>query len=214
MYIVLNKVGSNAYLKLPVYGEKVLSGKMNRKMGREIPDTIFHQVKPIALFDGNGNDVGFLKSDSIISVVHLMYANDTGLSTVLFQKLKPIVDRFVNNNKVRFYSISVDTTDTAAKLKQLEQQYVKDSGKHWFVVGSKADILPFVKDQLLIDAFPDPTEAGKFRISNNYLLIDTEGRIRGFYDINLKTEPERLQDEIKVQLVEEARNNPFKIEQK
>ena len=40
LYIALNKIGSNQYLKLPIYGEKVLSGKMNRIMGREIPDTL------------------------------------------------------------------------------------------------------------------------------------------------------------------------------
>ncbi|HMR20434.1 MAG TPA: photosynthetic protein synthase I, partial [Sphingobacterium sp.] len=47
LYVLLNRVGTNSYIKLPVYGEKVLSGKMNRNMGREIPDTIFHQVPAI-----------------------------------------------------------------------------------------------------------------------------------------------------------------------
>jgi protein SCO1/2 len=45
-------------------------------------------------------------------------------------------------------------------------------------------------------------------------LLDSEKRIRGFYDISLRSELDRLEDEIKVQLVEEVRNNPLKVERK
>ncbi|WP_232046197.1 hypothetical protein [Sphingobacterium daejeonense] len=41
-------------------------------------------------------------------------------------------------------------------------------------------------------------------------MLDSEKRIRGFYDISLRSELDRLEDEIKVQLVEEVRNNPIK----
>ena len=57
-------------------------------------------------------------------------------------------------------------------------------------------------------------DSSKFIISNNYMLIDTKNRIRGFYDINLKSNLDKLEDEIKVQLVEEIRDNPVKIEKK
>ena len=73
-------------------------------------------------------------------------------------------------------------------------------------------ITEYVKQNFLIDAHVNADST--FAFSNNYLLIDTERRIRGFYDINANKEMERLEDEIKVQLVEEARNNPLKIEKK
>ena len=66
LYITLNKIGSNQYLKLPIYGEKKLSGKINRKMGREMPDTLFHQLDTLNLFNADGNQVKFLKEDSEI----------------------------------------------------------------------------------------------------------------------------------------------------
>ncbi|WP_164109275.1 MULTISPECIES: SCO family protein [Sphingobacterium] len=214
LYIALNKIGSNTYLKLPVYGEKHLSGKMNRKMGREIPDTVFHQIKPISLLDIKGDSVHFLAPDSSIAVVHTFYATDKGLSVAMLQNLRSVAERFKNNHKVKFYSISVDTADSSVDLEKTLAQFRSGLEANWFVLRGSGDILGYVRGELLSDALQKANEARKFTISNQYILIDSQRRIRGFYDINLKSNIERLEDEIKVQLVEEARNNPLKVEKK
>lgn len=214
LYIALNKIGSNTYLKLPVYGEKHLSGKMNRKMGREIPDTIFHQIKPISLLDIKGDSVPFLEADSSIAVVHTFYGTDKGLSVAMLQNLRSVVERFKNNHKVKFYSISVDSADSSVDLEKALAQFRSGLEANWYVLKGSGDILSYVREELLSDALQDPNEMRKFTISNQYILIDSQRRIRGFYDINLKSNIERLEDEIKVQLVEEARNNPLKVEKK
>ncbi|ERJ58601.1 thioredoxin domain-containing protein [Sphingobacterium paucimobilis] len=214
LYIGLNKIGSNTYLKLPVYGEKHLSGKMNRKMGREIPDTVFHQISPLTLVNAKGDSVSFLRSDSLISVVHTFYSTDKGLSKAMLENLRPVVERFKNNHKVKFYSISVDSADSLLNLSQIRDQYTKGLDTHWDILKGSSDILSYVREQLLSDALQDPADPSRFTISSQYILIDSERRIRGFYDINLKANMERLEDEIKVQLVEEARNNPLKVEKR
>lgn len=214
LYIALNKVGSNTYLKLPVYGEKQLSGKMLRKMGREIPDTIFHQIDPIILKDLKDEPIQFLGSDSVLSVAHLFYGSDQGLSTAMLQNFRIVAERFKANHKVKFYSISVDSTDKAVELQKTTQRFVSGLESNWQILHSDSSILTYAQKELLSDALKDPSEAGKYAISNHYILIDSQRRIRGFYDINLKSEIGRLEDEIKVQLVEEARNNPLKVEKK
>ena len=214
LYIGLNKIGSNTYLKLPVYGEKHLSGKMNRKMGREIPDTVFHQIKPLTLVSVEGDSVRFLGSDSLVSVVHTFYATDKGLSIGMLQNLSGIAKRFKNNHKVRFYSISIDSADRSVDLGNMVQKYRSGLESNWEVLLGQGSIQSYVHEDLLSDALQDPSDPRKFTISSHYILIDSQRRIRGFYDINLKTDIERLEDEIKVQLVEEARNNPLKVEKK
>ena len=212
LYVTLNKIGSNQYLRLPIYGEKVLSGKMNRKMGREIADTVYHQIKPLKLFNANGEEVDFLKQDTVITVVHLFAAQDSGLSRTLLRSLKPVAERFKNVRKVRFYSISLNANESNGDLAKIQQLYAKDFGPTWFVVHPDTVITEYVQQNFLIDA--QVNSDSTYAFSNNYLLIDTERRIRGFYDINANKEMERLEDEIKVQLVEQARNNPLKIEKK
>lgn len=215
LYVLLNRVGTNSYIKLPVYGEKVLSGKMNRNMGRETPDTIFHQLSAIHLLNSAGDSTSFLAQDTAISVVHLFYASDSTLSVGLAKNLRPVAERFSTNAAVRFYSISVDPDDSAAELAAFAQRFNKGLDKYWeFVSSSDIDLLDYSRNQLLIDAMRDPEDSAKYIISNNYVLIDSKRRIRGFYDINLKSNLDRLEDEIKVQLVEELRNNPLKVEKK
>lgn len=214
LYVALNKVGSNTYLKLPIMGEKHLSGKMNRKMGREIPDTIFHQIKPIELTDVSDRKVQFLGADTAITVVHTFYGSDEGLSVAMLESFKNVVERFKNNHKVKFYSISIDSTDTAVKLSKFTQRFRKGLEANWNILFANSSILPYIQQELLSDAMVDSSDPSRYIMSNQYILIDSERRIRGFYDINLKSDIDRLEDEIKVQLVEEARNNPLKVEKK
>lgn len=212
LYIALNKIGSNQYLKLPIYGEKILSGKMNRKMGREIPDTVYHQIAPLKLINATSNTIDFLKEDTVIAVVHMLDAKDNGLTKNLLSSLKPVVERFKNIPKVKFYSISVNPEESSADLIVLQDSYAKDLTSNWFILKPDTAITDYVQSNFLIDAFKNPDST--YSLSNNFLLIDTQRRIRGFYDLNQHKEMERLEDEIKVQLVEEARNNPLKIEKK
>jgi len=214
LYIGLNKMGSNEYVKLPIYGDKVLSGKMNRKMGREIPDTTYHTIKPIELWNASGDSVKLFNQDSIISVVHFFYAKDKGLSNSLLFDIESVVQRFDYTNKIQFYSISIDTLDQGDVLAGIYNKYNVKKYKNWHILGSKGDILNYVRENFLMDAFRDPEDPSKYIFGNNYILVDAENRIRGYYDINMNTETKRLEDEIKVQVVEDMRNHPLKIEKK
>jgi len=214
LYIGLNKMGSNEYVKLPIYGDKVLSGKMNRKMGREIPDTTYHNIKPIELWNASGDSVKLFNQDSIISVVHFFYAKDKGLSNSLLFDIESVVQRFDYTNKIQFYSISIDTLDQGDVLAGIYNKYNVKKYKNWHILGSKGDILNYVRENFLMDAFRDPEDPSKYIFGNNYILVDAENRIRGYYDINMNTETKRLEDEIKVQVVEDMRNHPLKIEKK
>lgn len=215
LYIMVNKMGSNEYVKLPVFGEKHLSGKMNRVMGREIPDTVFHQLEPIKFTNMDGRPVTFLVNDTTITVAHLFYTKDKGLSKQLVDDLNGIANRFKTNHNVQFFSISVDSTDTKEDLNAFMVNYKQEMNANWFVVHQpNLDIFDYARDQMLIEAMPVEADPNKFIISNRIILIDSQSRIRGFYDIGLRSEIDRLEDEIKVQLVEEFRNNPLKIQKK
>lgn len=215
LYLLLNKMGSNEYVKLPIYGEKTLSGKINRKMGREIPDTTYHQLGSLHFINSKGDSVRFLESDTVITVAHLFYANDTSLSRVMADGMLQIAKRFERNASIRLFSISVDPDDNGDSLSTFAKPYSSYLGQRWNIVaGMNTDLLQYARKEMLLDAMRSPRDTNAFIFSNNYILIDSQKRIRGFYDMNLKTEIDRLEDEIKLQLVEEIRNHPLKIEKK
>lgn len=215
LYFILNKSGSNSYASLPIFGKKEVPGTTHRKWGRDIPDTIYHLVPPVNFINYNGQDVRFLGDDTTLSVVHLMYSRDVSLSRTMIKKLDQIANRFIQNKKVKLYSITVDTTfDSPAVLAKYSKVYKPWTKSWFFVTDPSVDIFKFAKESLLQDALPTDDQRKPFIIGSNYLLLDTKGRIRGIYDINVKTDVDRLEDEIKLLLVEEIRQHPATIEQK
>ncbi len=215
LYFILNKSGSNSYVSLPIYGKKEVPGTTHRKWGRDIPDTIYHTVPSVDFVNYNGKAVRLLNNDTALSVVHLMYTRDVSLSRTMIKKLDQIAIRFIQNKKVKLYSITVDTLfDTPEVLAKYSKVYKPWTKSWFFVTDPSVDILKFAKESLLQDALVTKDNSKPFIIGSNYLLLDSKGRIRGIYDINVKTDVDRLEDEIKLLLVEEIRNNPATIAQK
>lgn len=215
LYIAVNRFGVNSYASLPVFGEKQLSGEMNRNWGREYPDTIFHILPSIDLEDITGEKMTFPAADTCISVVHLFYTRDEAFSRLMFDHIDALATRFQANGIVNFYSISVDQSDTEATLTSFVRPYKNLTAKHWHVVfNPNVDIFAYAREHLLIDAMVDPADSRRFLISNQLVLVDSRKRIRGFYDISQKDAVDRLQDEVKLLLVEEVRNRSLKVEKK
>lgn len=215
LYIAVNRFGFNEYASLPVFGDKTLSGEMKRNWGREYPDTIFHTVSPLQFDEVTGAKKAFPAPDTCISVVHLFYTRDAAFSRLMLNHVDLLATRFEENPIVNFFSISVDSLDKQADVKAFINPYKNMVRKHWNVVyNPTVDIFGYAREQLLIDAMPDPADSTRFLISNQLVLLDSKSRIRGFYDISVKGDVDRLEDEIKLLVVEEIRNKPLKVERK
>lgn len=213
LYLALSNMGKNEYVKLPVFGEKQLTGEMRSVMGREMPDTLFHQLEPLKLTNWDGRQIGFLDNDSVITVAHLFYTRDQAFSSIMLEYLDQVATKFQNKESVQFFSLSVDSQDTPEMLGNSIAPFTKR--KNWFVTTASAtDMLSYAREQMLLDGMLDPGDSTKFIIGNQFILIDSHHRIRGFYPVSEHTEIKRLEDEIKLQLVEEIRNRPLKVEKR
>lgn len=208
LYIALNRFGANEYVSLPIFGDKVLSGKMNSKMGREFPDTIFHTIDTTGLLNHKGEHITFLEDDTAMSVVHLFYTQDQSFSRLMLNSFEKLSNRFQHSPTVRFYSISVDSSDSSKILADFVKPYMGLENLKWQIASKPTSLsFKYFTDNLLIDAMIDPIDSTKFIVGNQIILVDSRRRIRGFYDIGLKGEMDRLEDEIRLQLIEEIRNN-------
>lgn len=211
LYIALNRFGSNEYVSLPVFGEKKLSGEMNRKMGREIPDTIFHTLDEIRFHNQDGAPVTIMNKDTVMRVVHLFYTRDQSFSRLMADNMHKLAVRFQQMPTVRLYSLSVDPADSSSQLTEFVKPYPDFSRLNWSLLSQPSrDIFAFANNELLIDGMVDPADSSRFLLGNQIVLIDSKQRIRGFYNISLKGVMDRLEDEIRLQLVEEIRENRIK----
>lgn len=220
LYYLLDREGQNRYKSLPIYGEKTLTGTFTRKMGKEIPDTAFHHVPLTYLYNQEGQLIQFPAQDSSISVVNFFYTRCETFCTYMNNEMDRVATRFQNNHRVRFYTVTVDAeNDTPSVLAEYAQSYSPvDKKWHWLTSSVGLEAFAKQKDSVghvqeiaragyLVDAYQDTTQEAHFIHSSMLILVDSERRIRGYYDVNHKKEVDRLIDEIKLLLVEEVRKS-------
>lgn len=211
LYFLLERQGENRYQILPVYGEKVLTGTSTSRMGKQVPDTLFHQITPFTLTDQRGESVTVLADDPGISVVNFFYTRCATFCKHMNDEMNRVADRFASNDMVNFYTLTVDTVyDTPGVLQAYAEVYQPATKKWHFLTAGQDDVYDIARKDFLVDAIQDTTRDAYFIHSSSLILVDSQRRIRGYYDVNREKEVDRLIDELKLLLVQEIREkNPY-----
>jgi len=120
--------------------------------------------------------------------------------------MKLIYDKYKSNDKVLILSHTVDPEkDSAAALKLYASQFSADS-KHWlFLTGDKKQLYEMARYSYLINAEQDTTGLSPdkdFIHDKHFVLVDTKGRIRGFYDGLDQVSVNKLITDIAILLIE------------
>lgn len=206
LYILMEEKGVNNYKALPIYGEKNLSGTFTSRMGKEIPDTTFHTIDSFVLTNQLNEMVTFPQADSSITIVNFFHTRCESFCDHLISEMNRVAHKVKTQNSIRLMSISVDTLyDTPSVLKNYSESFGLDSLKWDFLGVGPSDVFRIANEGFLLNAVQDPEDSTKFIHSSSIVLVDSRKRIRGYYDVNVKKEVDRLIDEIKVLLIEESR---------
>lgn len=205
-FYFLKQKAENTYISLPILGPKAGGSQLLNKS--KPSDYIYHKVANFTLLNENAERVSFPKDTHGISIVNFFYIDCEGFCLIVNNKMDRLANIFARHETIRFYSISVDPKDRPERLKEYVNQFNK-SGTHWeFLTGEDGEVLKIAKDDFLMNAVLDTTQSGRFIISPLLALIDSEQRIRAYYDGTEPKELERLIDEIKL-LVAEERQSRF-----
>jgi protein SCO1/2 len=208
LYFVFRIQTKNAYHVLPVYGEKKLSGTSHFKMGREIPDTLFHRVPYFQFPNQFGDTVSTKQWQTKIVLLSLCAVNDSlteFVQPVIYQK--KLFDKYGKNKILDFCTISVDSDLKQQQLLSFANRYTAGSNKWLFLHADTTQLYPFLRSGLLMDAVEiEGMPSSKVLFTRKIVLLDTKQRIRGFYDISQASEFDRLDAEILVLTTEEVRN--------
>lgn len=206
LYFLLERKGENRYKNLPIYGEKLLTGTFSSRMGKQVPDTLFHQIKPFTLTNQRDELTPVLGNDTTITVVNFFYTRCITFCKHMNDEMNRVAERFSGNGMVNFYTITIDTAyDTPEVLRIYAETYQPSTKKWHFLTAGAEDVYDIARNGFLVDAVQDTTRDAHFIHSSSLILVDSKRRIRGYYDVNTKKEVDRLIDEIKLLLVQEIR---------
>ncbi len=100
---------------------------------------------------------------------------------------------FENDSNVRFLSHTVlPEHDTVERLKNYADENEIDSRSWFLVTGKKAEIYSLARKSYFAEKGLKKDSAGDFLHSENLILVDGEGYIRGVYNGSVTTDTKRL----------------------
>jgi protein SCO1/2 len=178
-------------------------------------------VDPEMLRIGKGHRVGafrFENQDGIwitdadmkgkISVVEYFFTTCKSICPIMNTQMKHIQKKFANQTDVRIFSFTVDPdTDTVAQMKRYASAHQAKIGQWHFLTGKKADLYGLARRSFFVLKPAEAQNLGDagsdFIHTNNFVLVDRQLRIRGYYDGTNPEEVSLLQAHI-TQLLAEA----------
>ncbi|WP_461788451.1 SCO family protein [Pedobacter sp.] len=206
LYYLLQDQGKNRYKPLPIFGPKQVAATFHSKRGKQIPDTIYHAVEDFKLINQSGDTISLKDWKNKVVVVNLMDGKaDAGSTNAIFNEYKDF-KAYQKNDMVRFASISIDPTDMRDAIKNLATTLKAKPHKWDILLGDSISIFKLVRKDLLLDVVEVKQPERKMIYSRKIVLLDSQHRIRGFYDATQQEALSKLDDEIKVLIAEELRN--------
>lgn len=210
LYYLLKEEGKNRYKPLPFFGPKVVAKTFHKVRGKEIADTLYHQVKDFKLQNQAGDSISLNSYKRKVLVVNLFHTKGNTYGVDFTNKaVKAFLANYGNNPVMNFVSISIDPkADTPDALDRYAVNLGAQPGKWDLLTGDSTQVFDLVNKRLFVDAH-QVMEKGqvKFIYSNMFVLLDTKHRIRGYYEATSQEALSKLNDEIKVLITEELRNN-------
>lgn len=209
LYYLLQDKGKNRYKPLPYFGPKEVAATFHSVRGQQIPDTNYHEVADFQLQNQTGDTLNWSAFDKSIVVMNLFYTHDNSATTIANNALTVLRKTYGKNEVIRFVSLSVDPVrDNREALSAYAAKVGAKPGKWDLLTGDSSQVYQLINKQLFIDAYQKQgTEKRSFVYNNLFVLLDTKRHIRGYYDISTQEGYSKLDDEIKVQIVEVLRNN-------
>jgi protein SCO1 len=200
IYFILT-TGKHNMLSLPIYGNRDVSVKMVD--GKEVADTIYHTLPPFSFTNHRGEALSTEDIEGKIIVANFFFTTCPTICPKMTSGLVHASQRLSEFPQVVLLSHTVDPeTDTVEVL----SEYAKKAraGENWhFLTGDRDAIYRQAVTGYLVSAQEDVMAPGGFLHSDLIVLVDKNGRIRGYYEgTNLK-EVNRLIDEVKLLIASE-----------
>ncbi|MCO5230049.1 MAG: SCO family protein [Chitinophagales bacterium] len=178
---------------LPIYGIHT-PVEVKLENGDIITDTAYHTIPKFSLVNQNGDTVTSNRMKGVVSVVDFFFTTCPTICIDMAENMRKVQDFFKSDNsKFQIFSFSVDPeTDTPDVLLKYAYQNNVNSTSWSLLTGDKPTIYELARKGFLVTATEGDGGPNDFIHDNKFVLIDREGRIRGYYDGTSAEETDKL----------------------
>ncbi|WP_299243353.1 SCO family protein [uncultured Aquimarina sp.] len=182
---------------LPILGEIAIHPKTK--------DTIFYKAPKFKLVNQENKAIEHTDFSNKIQVVDFFFTSCPTICPVMTNNLAEVQTYFEDEEKLRIISFSIDSkNDTPEILKEYAAMHEVPTNKWSLLTGDQKQILQLAKDYK-VRAFTEKSmedESDNLLHDGTFVLIDTQRRIRGYYDGLDANDTNRLINDINVLLIE------------
>ncbi|MAZ29135.1 MAG: SCO family protein [Cytophagaceae bacterium] len=158
----------------------------------------YHHIADFKLVNQNGDTITQADYDGKIYVADFFFTTCQSICPIMTDHMAKIQEALKNDDKVKLLSHSVTPEiDSVAQLKKYALEKGVDDSKWNLVTGPKKEIYALARKSYL--AVKTTGDGGKYDMihTENFMLIDTKKRIRGYYDGTDSDAIDQLLEDIK-----------------
>jgi len=160
------------------------------KNGKEVTDTVWHQVNNVSLQNQLGEQVSLDQLKGKVIVADFFFTHCASICPILTRNMKHLQDglklkddmKRIDTTFVQFLSFSVDPVrDSVPVLKKYADRYGVNSDVWWLLTGPKRTIYDFALNELKLGIQDSVSVDSNFVHTDYMVLIDKDRVVRGYY---------------------------------
>ncbi len=159
---------------------------------------VHHQLPDFDLTNQHGRAMSLSDLSGKIWVADFIFTSCPTICPPMTDEMVRLQNEFASESELRFVSFSVDPErDTPAVLSRYADDFGVDGSRWAFLTGEKTSIY-----QLAHEGFNLATghRGSEILHSTRFVLVDRQGKVRGYYDSRSKANLQRLRRDIKTLL--------------
>lgn len=184
--------------ELPYFGSiEVLKQDEN---GEDYIDTVYNQVVDFEFIDQDSNIITAETVKGKVYVVDFFFTSCPTICPKMKQQMLRIYEEFEGNDRVVLLSHSIDLrNDTVPKLKRYAEKLEIETDRWHLMTGTKDGIYS-IAEEYILPAQEDEAAPGGYLHSGQFVLMDGNHHIRGYYDGTVPTDVDLLMKDMQVLL--------------
>ena len=183
-------------ITLPIYSPNMVSTELVQEDIRHVKK--YHKISDFSLTNQNGKVITQEYYDNKIYVADFFFTTCPTICPIMTENMFQIQEKTIGNDVLLVsYSVTPEIDSTAQLKKYALEKGVNDN-KWNLLTGDKKQIYDLARKSYLVAK--NDGDGGKYDMihTENFVLIDKEKRIRGFYDGTNNEEMDKLLKDVKI----------------
>ncbi|MDX1653057.1 MAG: SCO family protein [Brumimicrobium sp.] len=166
---------------------------------------IGHRIGEFEFLNQNNKPISLKDVKGKVFVAEYFFTTCKSICPKMTEQMTRVQKKFRGNDDVKILSFTVDPDhDTVEVLRTYATKYNAKDGQWHFLTGNKKDLYDLARNSFFVLKPAEAANLGDagsdFIHTNNFVLVDQELRIRGYYDGTSISEVNTLMEDIKILL--------------